>query len=197
MTQQEFMQYRNKFLQDGGGMASVQLFNGLMDFGMKFIHRYEISYDQKRELLQIALIKAFENMSYYNANYMFTTWFGTILKNKVIDHLRSNKTSNSKNVVRIEFSSDGEKDFAPMSIPDSGSSPDGKLCAQEIHEILEKWIALEKSETKRRILEMYFLEGRGNSEIMKELNANKQMVNMSIHRFREKMKIQFNVLFNK
>ncbi len=198
MTQQEFKTHRENFLKNENGVSSIQLFNGLNDFGTKLIHNYEISFDEKRDLLQHALIVAFKNMAFYKEEYQFTTWFGTILKNKVIDHLRKKNSFWSKNVKSLEsYYLNNNNGYSPMRVQDDSSCPLEKMNTVELYTRLEKCIALVKNDKKRRILEMYFIEGKGNSEIIIELKEKKQMVNVTIHRFREKMKVQLNVLFNK
>lgn len=89
--------------QDTLEMVFTGYMNESMNFAYSVVKRYLTDYDDVKDTIQAAYIKAWKSFPKYDAEQSsFTTWLFTILKNECIDKLRMPQTKINKNDVHRE-----------------------------------------------------------------------------------------------
>ena len=192
MEQKEFLKNRELYLTTKSVKASNTLYNGLSDFGMNLIYNSGVSMEDREDVLALAIIAAFENLAYYREEFMYTTWFGRILKNKLIDFQRKQKSIKSKNIKSIDsFYMNDNMESEPITVADKYECPLERMNNEYLLALLSDKIAKVKDAKKKEIIMMYFNDGKCNSEIISELKMKKEIVNVTIFRFKQSMKEYF------
>ena len=189
MTQENFIKNRELYLSSNNYKASQSLYNGLQQLGMYLLYNSELSNDDRDDVLAEAINSAFHAMENYNSDYKFTTWFGRIVKNKLIDFRRKrdcrggfNSFSIDAKQTKNEFAHDG------YQIDSKEKSAIDLIHQEELKGILHKEISRLPEGNAKRILILSVHEGKANHEIMKQLNLSKDMVSINIFRFKETLR---------
>lgn len=136
--------------------------------------------EQVEDLVQEALVKAFNNLKSYNNSYAFSTWLYRITTNHTIDYLRKKKlqtTSIDKPIKTRE----GEMS---VELPDDDAETDRAIIRRERKKIITN--AIENLPDKyRRVIEMRHIEELSYQEISDQLDLPLGTVKAHIFRARE------------
>lgn len=192
MTQEAFMKNRELFLANNNNKAANELYKGLRHLGMAVLSDSKVSMEDKEDVVATSLAIAFKNLAYYTDKYKYNTWFGIIVKRRHIDLIRKQKAKRFQITKSIDsfFTNDNNESEA-IAIADNCDCPLMRMNNDHLYTLLNGRIAAIKDARKRDIIKMSLLDGKGNDEIIKELNLNKNMVNVTIHRFKESVKEYF------
>jgi RNA polymerase sigma-70 factor (ECF subfamily) len=189
MTQENFIKNRELFLSNNNNKASQMLYKGLQQIGNFILYKSELSIDDRADVLSEAIISAFNAMETYNSDYKFTTWFGRIVKNKLIDFRRKRDCRGGYNNFSIdalqaknEFAHDG------YQLDSKEKSAIDMMYQEQLKTILYKEISKLPEGNAKRIMILSVYEGKANHEIMEQLNLSKDMVSINIFRFKETLR---------
>jgi RNA polymerase sigma factor (sigma-70 family) len=136
--------------------------------------------EQVEDLVQEALVKAFNNLESYNSNYAFSTWLYRITTNHTIDYLRKKKLQTTSIDKPIK-TRDGE---LSIELQDEDTETDRAIIRKQRKEIITT--AIENLPEKyRQVIEMRHIEELSYQEISDELDLPLGTVKAHIFRARE------------
>jgi len=136
--------------------------------------------EQVEDLVQEALVKAFNNLESYNSNYAFSTWLYRITTNHTIDYLRKKKLQTTSIDKPIK-TRDGELSF---ELEDEDSETDRAIIRKQRQKIISTAIK-NLPEKYRQVIEMRHIEELSYQEISEELDLPLGTVKAHIFRARE------------
>lgn len=136
--------------------------------------------EQVEDLVQEALVKAFNNLESYNSNYAFSTWLYRITTNHTIDYLRKKKLQTTSIDKPIK-TRDGE---LSIELQDEDTETDRAIIRKQRKKIITT--AIENLPEKyRQVIEMRHIEELSYQEISDELDLPLGTVKAHIFRARE------------
>lgn len=136
--------------------------------------------EQVEDLVQEALMKAFNNLESYNTNYAFSTWLYRITTNHTIDYLRKKKLQTTS-IDKPVKTRDGE---LSIELPDEDNETDRAIIRKQRKKIITT--AIENLPDKyRQVIEMRHIEELSYHEISEELDLPLGTVKAHIFRARE------------
>lgn len=136
--------------------------------------------EQVEDLVQEALVKAFNNLESYNSSYAFSTWLYRITTNHTIDYLRKKKLQTTSIDKPIK-TRDGELSF---ELPDDNAATDRSIIRKQRKKIIN--VAIENLPEKyRQVIEMRHIEELSYQEISDQLDLPLGTVKAHIFRARE------------
>ena len=193
MKQEKFLQHLDVYLNNNNNpKAANYIYNQLTSYGKWLLNRYQLREDDRNDVIALSLASAFKNIYYYDRTYSIKTWFGTILKNKLKDFFRREQSSGrafQKSIDAYYLHESNETD--PLPIADQFHCPNERLTNEYLLCILHNEINGLEEGQKKTILRQYFLEQKTNQEIIEENQLKKELVNVTIHRFRENFKKRY------
>ncbi len=136
--------------------------------------------EQVEDLVQEALVKAFDNLESYNSSYAFSTWLYRITTNHTIDYLRKKKlktTSIDKPIKTRE----GE---LSIELPDDDAETDRAIIKRQRKKIITAAIK-NLPDKYRTVIEMRHIEELSYQEISEQLDLPLGTVKAHIFRARE------------
>ncbi|MFI5252212.1 MAG: RNA polymerase sigma factor [Bacteroidota bacterium] len=158
-----------KTAKEGDERAFHQLYNIHVEPLYRFMHRYSQDTFQVEDWVQRAFIKAFKNISTYNATARFSTWLFTIALNEMrTDFRRPN-----------------------LVVLDSATSENGNIQQADENfiwdDIMKTWLD-DLDESKRTVFILYEVEGYSHAEIASMLNIGESSSRTLLHRAKHYLK---------
>lgn len=183
MTQEKFLNLRKMYL-NGSSVAGNRLYNELYNIGMYIVYKTRLRIEDREDIVAEAVAGAFNGLATYNDTYTYKTWFGRIVKNKMIDCLKKIEVRGGFNKVSLDsYYNLGEGEFSPFEIPDNSQNPLDKMDKDYMKECLRKRIYALPEGIAKQVILLHVYEEKTNTEIMRELNLSKSYVAQIIHRF--------------
>lgn len=147
------------------------------------------------DMTQDILLKVYANLDKYKVQCTFNSWVWSIVKNYMVDHYRRDPRvvlSTAKNVgISCEdIDGDTARERSVVfenTLAGSGLEADRKLRARERREYVRELLGV-VNERERRVIEMYFFEGRSYDEIADELEVPINTMKVIMVRAKEKMR---------
>lgn len=136
--------------------------------------------EQVEDLVQEALVKAFDNLESYNTNYAFSTWLYRITTNHTIDYLRKKKLKTTSIDKPIK-TGDGE---LTIELPDDDAETDRAIIKRQRKKIITAAIK-NLPDKYRTVIEMRHIEELSYQEISEQLDLPLGTVKAHIFRARE------------
>ncbi len=136
--------------------------------------------EQVEDLVQEALVKAFDNLESYNNSYAFSTWIYRITTNHTIDYLRKKKLKTTSIDKPIK-TGDGEL-FIELS--DDDAATDREIIKRQRKKIITAAIK-NLPDKYRTVIEMRHIEELAYQEISEQLDLPLGTVKAHIFRARE------------
>lgn len=136
--------------------------------------------EQVEDLVQEALVKAFDNLESYNTNYAFSTWLYRITTNHTIDYLRKKKLKTTSIDKPIK-TGDGE---LTIELPDDDAETDRAIIKRQRKKIITAAIK-NLPDKYRTVIEMRHIEELSYHEISEQLDLPLGTVKAHIFRARE------------
>lgn len=185
MKQDQFMANRQMYLSANDSRAAGKIYKELYKNAMLNLYKSGLSEDDKKDIAQEAIISAFHALTRYNPEFKYSTWFGKIVNNKLIDWKRKVNTRGGCNNFSINQSFLGKEGKSPgYQIADDAKSPIEYMNTEYLKSVLYSRIARLPEGNMKKVIMLHVYEEKANHEIMKELNLSKEMVSTLIHRFK-------------
>lgn len=129
--------------------------------------------DTAADMVQDALVRAYESLSSCRNGDRFGVWVGRILRNRCLDHLKSASTQRRR----------------PLhpEIPEEGGAPESRHEAGMAREALEAALAALPPEQREAFL-LKHVEGRSYEEMAETTGASVSAMKMRVHRARERLR---------
>ncbi|MFN5182862.1 MAG: RNA polymerase sigma factor [Bacteroidota bacterium] len=186
MNQERFICLRESFLNGTAKekwKAENSLYKELAILGKILLKKknLEVDIDTQEEVLNTSIFKVFKNLQNYNPEYMISTWFGTILKNELMDRWRmEEKRGNGKKDSIERYYKGDSDDNNSLDIADDFSCPAYDMDKNTMIKVLYRTMSA-LNDSQRRILDLH-IQGKSNSEIMDITGWNKNYVGTNLFR---------------
>ena len=195
MTKHEFLTRLNAYLNFNCSRSANRIYAYLTRIGKAALQSYKLGDAEKEDVVAESVNTAFKKFSYYDSKYSVSTWFGTIVKNKAIDLLRKNKSAYGSAVIRsidsfyVNENSDGEA----LQVADVFCCPANRMTNDFLLDLIYERIESMSQGDKKTILREYFIEEKPNADIIRDHGFRKEFVNVTVFRFKESLKREFQV----
>lgn len=147
------------------------------------------NYEDAKDILQEAFVRAYVNIKSFRENSSFYTWFYKILVNLCRDFLR--KKSAQRKVFVEPLKTQDDEEAEAIEATDSSPDPSEAALDKEIQAMAEEAINL-LSEKQRTVFILKHIQGMKIYEIAKVLNCNESTV--KVHLFRAVRNLQKSLL---
>lgn len=164
---------------DGDQRAYRDLENKYRDPLARHVGKMVKHKGQVEDLVQEALIKAFNSLKSYSTDYAFSTWVYKIATNHTIDYLRKKKLQ-TLSIDKPVQTKEGE---LQMELPDSTWRPDKHIVADQRNTLINAAIA-QLPEKYHKVIEMRHVQELSYEEIAVELELPLGTVKAHIFRAR-------------
>lgn len=148
------------------------------------------NYEDSKDILQEAFVKAYVNVKDFRAGSSFYTWFYRILVNLCRDFLRRKKAQKRFLVEPLEFQYDEEEETS-VDIVDSKPNPAEAAVNKEIIDMVDKAIEL-LPEKQKIVFILRHIQGMKLAEIAAILNCRESTA--KVHLFRAVRNLQKSLL---
>lgn len=147
------------------------------------------------DMTQDILLKVYANLDKYKVQCTFNSWVWSIVKNYMVDHYRRDPRvvlSTAKNVgISCEdIDGDTARERSVVfenTLAGSGLEADRRLRSRERKEYVRELLGV-VNERERRVVELYFFEGKSYDEIADELEVPINTMKVIMVRAKEKMR---------
>lgn len=188
MTQEKFLELREKYLTNRNSVAADRLYKELYNIGMFMLYKSYLSVEDREDIVAMSVTAVFNGLETYRNDYSYKTWFGRIVKNKMIDCLKRNNVRGGFNNLSLDgFNGKEDFDFNPFQLPDADLNPMDWVDRKFKSADLRKKIYALPNGINKAVIVMHLIEEKSNQEIMMELNLSKSNVAQIIHRFKNKV----------
>ena len=183
MTQEKFLMLREMYL-NGKSVAADKLYNELKTIGMYIVYKTRLRIEDREDIVAEAITAAFNGLAMYRDEYSYKTWYGRIVKNKMIDCIRKNDVRGGSNNVSMDsFFTKKEGGYSPLEIADDSENAIDKMENSYQKEYLRKKIYAMSEGIIKQVIILHVYGEKSNTEIMRELNLSKSYVAQIIFRF--------------
>lgn len=147
------------------------------------------------DMTQDILMKVYANIDKYKVQSTFSSWVWRIMKNYMVDHYRKDPRvtlSTAKNVgISCEdIDGDTAREHSVMfenTLAGPGYEADLKLRDRERRDYVSQLLGV-VNDRERRVIQMYFFEGKSYEEISEELEVPMNTMKVVMLRAKEKMR---------
>lgn len=160
---------------NGEEKYQLLLFRTYADLSLKTAYRYTGSYDDAREIMQVAMIRVFEKLHTFKNQSRLKSWIVRIVINESLDFLRKKRKASW--MMNIQYAADVSSDdewLEPSQFPVNGE------------EALKALADL--PEMYRLIFCMYAIDGLSHAEIGRNLNISEANSRQLLSRARKQLK---------
>jgi RNA polymerase sigma factor (sigma-70 family) len=186
MEREKFIELREKLINGSPKekfAAENSLYKELLTLGKILLKKknLDVCSNIQEEVLNTAIYKVFKNIETYNPEYMISTWFGTILKNELLDRWRmEEKRGNGKKDSIESYYKRESEESKGLDIADEFSCPANEMDRIILMEVLYKAMS-SLNDRQRKILDLH-IKGKTNSEIMEMTGWSKNYVGTNLFR---------------
>lgn len=140
------------------------------------------------------LMKVYANIHKFRVEYTFSSWVWRILKNYMVDYYRKDPRttlSTSRNLgISCEdqsYEEDGKSVVYENTLSGPGFESDLRVRARERRDYVKDLLGV-VNERERRVIELYFFEGKSYEEISQELEVPMNTMKVLMLRAKDKMR---------
>lgn len=165
--------------------GNKELYRKLVDshksYAFSLAYRIMKDHDEAEDVAQMAFIKAFRSLKYFNRTSRFSSWLFRIVYNTALSSLRKKKDTESFEINKYES---------------SGTYTEEPLEAEDRRKIIEK--ALNKlPEIDRSIVHLFYLQEYSLEEVGEIISMNPNNVKVKLHRARKKLAVIMESILSK
>lgn len=187
MKQEKFLMLREMYL-NGNSTAGTKLYKELYNIGMYIVYRTRLRIEDREDIVAEAVAGAFNGLASYTYEYSYKTWYGRIVKNKMIDCIKKLNVRGGFDKLSLDsFYNKPDGEVNPFEIPDNSQNPLDKMDKAYMKEILRKRIFALPEGIIKQVIIMHVYGEKTNTEIMYELKLSKSYVAQIIHRFKNSL----------
>jgi RNA polymerase sigma-70 factor (ECF subfamily) len=159
----------------------VRRYNSIL---FRIAQRVTRNHEDAQDAVQDAFLNAFQKLSTFQENSAFSTWLIRITINESLMKLRKQR---AKRELSTDCDFREEKNFLPLEIPDGAASPEDRLLASEIREILVKTLQTVRP-GMRMVFVLHYMEGFSLDQTAGALDLSQSAVKARSRRARLKLR---------